>query len=245
MPDDSTAAPHSVGRARALSEPPVDDSPAAVREFWQAVSDGERKRLIIRCSRWVGRSAGIPVIDRDRANRLMLRRARACLIREVVRRRRAIDRGNGDRQARRELNRLAGMLDGVGAVTKALGQASSAADRHYLLMISRRGRGKLVTARGNPDTADCVVTFVPGAGTNLANAGREMHRSNRMLQAAHTVDPAKAHAVVTYLGYRTPARPGGGRRGRGPRAGGGGRPAPRARAGGCGSPPRGRTSPSP
>lgn len=54
-------------------------SPAAVREWWRGLSDGERRFLITRHPELVGWLDGVPAGDRDLANRLVLEQRRETL----------------------------------------------------------------------------------------------------------------------------------------------------------------------
>ncbi|MDE9364662.1 alpha/beta hydrolase [Luteipulveratus sp. YIM 133132] len=51
--------------------------PAAVRDQWLALTPAQRTELITADAHHIGNLAGIPTVDRDRANRIMLQRDRA------------------------------------------------------------------------------------------------------------------------------------------------------------------------
>src|SRR5205814_129313 len=79
------------------------------------------------------------------------------------------------------------------------------AARPYLLALSTDGRGRAVVALGDPDTADNVVTYVPGLGGNLDGAADEVTRAGQLSTAAGRAAPGRRTSVIAWLGYDAPA----------------------------------------
>lgn len=64
--------------------------------------------------------------------------------------------------------------------------------------------GKAIVAVGNPDTADNVVTSVPGTYATLNTFPGDIKHSDQVALAASAAAPDKQTAVVTWLGYDAP-----------------------------------------
>lgn len=64
------------------------------------------------------------------------------------------------------VDRMEQIVAGVAATRSGLMRAAD--ERHYLLGFDSGGDGRAIVAKGNPDTADNVATFVPGTGADLA-----------------------------------------------------------------------------
>src|SRR2546430_1244274 len=75
----------------------------------------------------------------------------------------------------------------------------------YLLGLSPDGRGRAIVAFGDPDTADHVVTCVPGLGGNLDHVTDELTRIGPLAPAARHPAPAQATSVIAWLGYDAPS----------------------------------------
>lgn len=72
-------------------------------------------------------------------------------------------------------------------------------DDGLILGFDPSGDGRLIVAFGDPDTSRNIATYVPGATTDLANAGSELDRA-RALRAAAGSDTS----VIMWLGYDAP-----------------------------------------
>jgi len=83
-------------------------------------------------------------------------------------------------------------------------QGRLAAADAYLLGLSTDGRGRAIVAMGDPDTADNVVTYVPGLGGSLDAGVDETARAGHLFTAAQRVAPGRRTSVITWLGYDAP-----------------------------------------
>jgi hypothetical protein len=107
--------------------------------------------------------------------------------------------------ARDRANRI--LLTAVpGAATARLSErlATGGAPRAYLLGLDVAGDGRAIVAVGDPDRADHVLSYVPGAGTGLADLPGELWRVERMLERAAALAPDRAVAGVLWLDYDAP-----------------------------------------
>lgn len=113
--------------------------------------------------------------------------------------------------ARLRLRQLVGLtepppaLDGIPAAERdrlnraRYGSQLPHIDDGLILGFDPSGDGRLIVAFGDPDTSRNIATYVPGATTNLANAGSELDRA-RALRAAAGADTS----VIMWLGYDAP-----------------------------------------
>ena len=179
------------GRPPGPDRPGCGASPAAVRRWWAGLTSGERQWLLCTEAAWLAARDGIPVTDRDAANRLLLDDRRRELERALAeatggpRRRRLLD-------LRRGLEAIADRLDG------------DAGPRAYLLRLDLTGEGRTVLALGDLDRADNVLTHVPGMTAGLASAGGELARAERVAVRATELAPGSATGAVLWLDYDAP-----------------------------------------
>lgn len=74
----------------------------------------------------------------------------------------------------------------------------------YLLGLDTGGAGRAIVAYGDPDTADNVVTSIPGLGGRLDHVADELDRIGHLSDAARRAAPAESTSVVAWLGYDAP-----------------------------------------
>ncbi|QWF78056.1 alpha/beta hydrolase [Amycolatopsis sp. CA-230715] len=76
-------------------------------------------------------------------------------------------------------------------------------NRYYLIDIDTQDDGKVILAKGNPDTASNVSTYVPGTTADLASFNDEVDRADLMNRAAIQAGGGSV-STVTWLGYDAP-----------------------------------------
>ena len=167
----------------------ADDDPRAVAELWHSLGPADRARLA-RDHPELGSVAGVSSATRDAINRTRLRRLLD-----------ASSSGAGGGE-------LGGAAPGLAALVAYL----EADPRRHLLDLHPDGRA--VVASADPDSADRVVTLVPGTGSSLESLGRTGERVGAMCEAAGSgptaTGPATGAAVescvaVSWQGYDAPA----------------------------------------
>ena len=180
----------------------TDDDPRAIAELWHSLGPTDRERLA-RDNPELGSVAGLPSATRDAINRTRLSRLLDALDGGVT--------GGG----RAGLGRgaaadLAEAGPGLVALADYLDEDPS---RH---LLSLHADGRAVVASGNPDSADRVVTLVPGTGSSLADVDRTGDRAASMCEAAESTEPAatessepvdagtEACVSVAWQGYDAP-----------------------------------------
>jgi hypothetical protein len=167
--------------------PPPGTSPLAVRRWWDAMPASAQDLLAATRPAEVGALDGVPVAARDTANRLVLDRLIAA---------------SRPGAARTALGRLAERL------------AAPATQRAYLMAIDPAGDGRAVLAVGDPDHAGHVLTFVPGAATDLTGIGDLLVETDHLADAVNVPLRGTLHragepaaeptATVLWLGYDAP-----------------------------------------
>ncbi|MFD9892819.1 alpha/beta hydrolase [Amycolatopsis sp. NPDC059027] len=164
--------------------PPEHARPGEVKAWWDSLSDTAKGTILRDNPDLIRNLDGIPVVDRDAANRAVLKRE--------------IDRFRSDPSPEGQ-----GKLRGLLEIDKRLRQPGAGQQQAFLMGLDTSGDGKVIVASGNPDTAANVATYVPGTGSDLANIGTDLGRSDKMLHAAE-VSGSPSTAVVTWLGYDAP-----------------------------------------
>jgi hypothetical protein len=224
-------APRVSGVLTALSPPPMWGSADPVgnaREgaavgtvfasaaWWRGLTSEERGRLVRERPEWVGPRDGLPMADRDAANRTLLDRAERAARGRLL----ALEAGGAplpdevgsggtallalglsERAVALELVR--GRLAALAAVRAVLSRRDGA--RRTLVLLDLRGRHPLAAvAIGEVDTAAHVATFVGGFTTTVSG---DLDRYDRDLARLRSSAAGMARgdvAVVTWLGYAAP-----------------------------------------
>jgi hypothetical protein len=223
---------------RLLAAERAATGPAVARQvwaWWTGLSAAQRQRLIDTYPDLIGALDGLPAAVRDDANRRVLDAAYAYLAAE---RERLAAQHPASPESAAELAGVDGKLKGMAAiigqlslsgqyvqpVTKIVnGQAVTSYEvapkgspgavqypNVYLLGFDTNSLGHAIVSYGNPDTAQNMVTYVPGLGSQLSGAGGDMSRAFGLYQQAEKFAPGVSTASVYWLNYDAPqlARPG-------------------------------------
>lgn len=190
-------------------EPPKSGSPSDNASWWASLSDKERQAVLRDHPEWVGNRDGLPAADRSTANRAMLADKRAKL-EEAARALQAdLDDnwfGGTFTTADDRLAEVKAKIASLDTIEQRLESTKDAPPekRYYLLELSTNDDGRAILAKGNPDTAANVATFVPGTGTNLGNFDDQVQRGDAMWGQADRLPGKASTSVVTWLGYDAP-----------------------------------------
>jgi hypothetical protein len=178
--------------------PPPSSPPAQVRQWWDGLTEAQRRWLLIHEPARLGALDGVPAAARDQANRVALE---LCLLAMIRRRAElAADPAGGP-----ALLALDAQLRGVRALHDRL--AGTGPDRAYLLGFDTGGDGRVVVSVGDPDLASHVVTYVPGVGADLAGVAQLLGNADHLAARASELAqdrPGVRAAVVLWLGYDAP-----------------------------------------
>ncbi|GAA4897560.1 alpha/beta hydrolase family protein [Stackebrandtia albiflava] len=200
------------------SMPGKDWTPQQITDWWNGLTEEERRHLLENEAPFVADTDGIPTVFRDLANRELLgdqidqTRTEIAGLKE--------DKGDllggpgsqGDRRAlddqinaaEDKLAALEGLQNRINENGAAIYNDDGTYERSYLMDFNPEGDGQAVVAVGNPDTADNVVTMVPGMGSELSGVPGDLGRVERMVAAANTLDPTQETAGILWQGYDAP-----------------------------------------
>lgn len=167
---------------------PTGSDAAGRKAWWDGLSQQERDRYLELSPDRIGALDGIPVADRDKANRRNLPR----LISELE--------GRGDKKSKEQ-------LAGLREIERQLKEDSQ--PPMYLIGISDEGNGRAIVSYGNPDTSQNVSAYVPGLNTSLDEefAKNDLKRARDTAIGAQGYDPSSA--AIVWLGYDAPQAPDG------------------------------------
>lgn len=185
----------------------------AAATAWRGLDPMTRQALIHTRTGEIGSIDGLPVEARDQANRILLPQQRARIQAELEQ---LLAQGPGHQAfAEGELPagppesddpiwsdrvdqaraKLAALDDIAGSVSA--GDDVSGMPRHtFLLALDVTDRGRVAIAYGNPDTADQVVSLVPGTGSDLGGVLGDGERTKLMMQAAEQSGAGTVAGVV-------------------------------------------------
>jgi hypothetical protein len=200
-------------------------TPAEVNAWWSVLTPEQQEQAIRDLPDLVGWLDGVPATDRDLANRAILDRETTALtgrLGEIDSRlaylqsmleqgrlyevypneidpRSAMDRETLNLGAEREP--LAGKIEGLGAISDRLAVSQPPA---FLLGLSTADDGRAIVSVNNPDTANNVLTYVPGTTADLAGSRGDIDRADKMAADARQADPDATTASIYWLGYDAP-----------------------------------------
>jgi pimeloyl-ACP methyl ester carboxylesterase len=174
---------HSGLTAAALSS-----DPGVVAQWWASVPRSEQKSLVARMPDVLGNLAGVDYAARNTANRAQLKldlaAAAAALAKSPT------DVGAIEQDA--ALRAIAGAL---GAVERG---------KRYLVELTSDQPPLAAIAIGNLDTAKQVTFLVPGMGTLTSDMHLWTRAAQNVYDTQTTAGAVKRHAVIAWVGYRTP-----------------------------------------
>ena len=190
--------------------PAADASAADVMAWWTSLSPAEQAAWESDHPDQIGSLDGIPADVRDKVNRKLLDD-------QITQ----LQQSGSDPTLLTTLKYLRDQLNVSGPVLMSdnhqpfKGQKTNLFKTPmpplYLLHFDTQDNGHLIMAAGNPDTAQNVVTYVPGLGTKLGDhmIGNDIpHTENLYLQAMEN-HPGTTVSSVFWLGYDAPQIDGG------------------------------------
>lgn len=203
---------HTFAPRRHIPAPGTD--PAAVHRWWRGLDPAQQALLRLRHPELIGALDGVPVAVRDRANGALLHQRREEVANDVAELERQLHALRaqprppggwpGERELARALEHAAGLLATLELIGQLRARRPPVGQRAYLMAFDPAGDGRAVVAIGNPDHAHHVITYVPGVGSALSNAGRGIRRSETMAEDAARAAPEQDTASVYWLGYDAP-----------------------------------------
>ncbi|MDX3227961.1 alpha/beta hydrolase [Streptomyces sp. ME19-01-6] len=215
-----------------LRDVPKDKSPKDNAAWWKSLSKEEQAEYISLYPASVGKLDGLPVEDRDEANRIWFNEQRAKYQTELANlppepRPRSILAGRSmvpnPEWSRWDSKRkhLIGSLDGMNRIQmrfNSTGKVDAFPDsrlfRHqprgdglppaYLLDFDAEKNGRAIIANGNPDTADHTAVMVGGTKSRLSGIYTPMVAGTNLWQAASAMPGEPKVSTITWNGYDAP-----------------------------------------
>ncbi|MFD9100736.1 alpha/beta hydrolase [Streptomyces virginiae] len=207
-----------------IKPPPSNDWPQDNANWWNGLSEEQREAYVSMHPASIGALDGLPSAVRDDANRIVLAEQRgakqveydAWLKKEPEHYRPYISPVTGRevkgamvpteewRKWDEKRKEIEGGYQGMDAIQKRFDTYTSESSRPYLLGFDGKDMGRAIVAIGNPDTADNVVTYVPGTFAELKSIDGDIGRAERLQAQAEATDPTKSTASIVWLGYDAP-----------------------------------------
>lgn len=202
-------------------------SPALARQvstWWRHLSAAERSELLKDEPATIGALDGLPATVRDQANRGVFSADYAKLeaqkaelesqtkgatsgILGVPVLGSLINDADGTAAKQAQLANVEGLLSGMDTIKARLGQpgkGQGGLPPVYLLGFDTSDLGHVMVSFGDPDTANNVVTYVPGVGAKLSSCGGDLERAARLWRQSGGYAPGKQIASIYWLGYHAP-----------------------------------------
>ncbi len=178
----------------------VRDDPQAANAWWNSLTAAEREALKIDNPDVVGNVNGLPVDDRDEANRV-------ALARDLDRLRDLEAKGqlpDDQQQLLKNVEAARAALDHGNAVTDP--STGLPVDSNLMLYqpASLHGDGAAAVAYGNPDTADNTSIVVPGILNTMASVGDNGASALDLFRQANLAAPGTSNATIAWIGYDSP-----------------------------------------
>ncbi|MEU7054756.1 alpha/beta hydrolase [Streptomyces sp. NPDC046197] len=211
-----------------IKEPPKHGTPRENAEWWKSLSDEQRADYVALHPDSIGWMDGLPATVRDEANRTVLAESRgvaqveldAWMAKEpdrfqIVHR---VNPNTGEEVDVRERlpegewkeweakrKEMQDRIDGMDAIQSRYDNfAGDEGTRPYLLGFDNKNLGHAIVSIGNPETADNVVTYVPGTGSNLGSIDGDIRRAELLQAKAERTDFTHSTASILWLGYDAP-----------------------------------------
>ncbi|MGH8877092.1 MAG: alpha/beta hydrolase [Stackebrandtia sp.] len=190
-----------------LVVPPQGEKPLLVKSWWDSLGSGERLGLLAAQPERIGGLDGVPIAIRDRANRADLDAIiTAAEQRDTVPEGRPLSEfvSQASERVLRIIENRASLF-GLRILKNWIERPPAVEGFEYhLIDFDVNGDGKAVVSLGDPDTAENIAVFVPGAFAAVDEALDDYARMDAMAVDAASRDGAKRTAVVRWLGYDAP-----------------------------------------
>ncbi len=207
-----------------IKPPPANDWPQDNANWWNGLSEEQREAYVSMHPASIGALDGLPSAVRDDANRIVLAEQRAARQveydawltkepqhfkpyispvtgREVKGATVPTDEWKAWEDKRKQLENG---YKGMDAIQKRFDNYTGESTRPYLLGFDGNNMGRAIVSIGNPDTADNVVTYVPGTFAKLESIDGDIGRAEKLQFKAGLEDPFHSTASIVWLGYDAP-----------------------------------------
>ncbi|WP_255376489.1 alpha/beta hydrolase [Mycobacterium sp. NS-7484] len=196
------------------AEIPVGKNAEEVNKWWDSLSDEKKKQLLKDWPEKLGNLNGVPIIDRDKANRAVWERDLA-LPREIAK-----SRGVTEQEVLAHpgkygltgptMDRYKNAVKVDEALKADAKKAKDAEGNTPPLLLMKYdpeafdGEGAAAIAIGNPDEAANTTVMVSGLTTSVAAGTLADGSGASVFTEASLADPNRSTAVVQWMGYNAP-----------------------------------------
>lgn len=184
-----------------------------VAPWWSALDADQRDALIHAAPAVIGNLEGVAYGDRDTANRVYLDEQLADAESALKKAQEplpwwALLGGEGVVTAHsQEIADAQARVDALNDIRKAL-KSNSGGDGRFLIALTGDDPPLAAVAIGDLDTAQSVTYAVPGMGTTTEGMTGWTESARHLQDLQNAYDPNRSHAVVAWIGYKTPPIPG-------------------------------------
>ncbi|MFI7667514.1 helix-turn-helix domain-containing protein [Nocardia sp. NPDC049526] len=187
--------------------------------WWDSLSDpaapgglSSMQRALIRVyPHQIGNADGLPATVRDHANRLSIRRDLDELIARKPAGQRLLNwlRTELTDAERKQFSNLLHTRNHLQELDRQAAQLPGSPPVHLLAYDATafNGKGKVVAALGNVDTAHTVNWHVPGTNTTSSSLAYQFKPLRNLYEETLRVDPSLELASIIWIGYDAPAGP--------------------------------------
>ncbi|MGY3055820.1 uncharacterized protein YukE [Streptomyces sp. TE3672] len=207
-----------------IKPPPKNDWPQDNANWWKGLSEEQRAAYVSMHPASIGALDGLPSDVRDEANRTVLAEQRgakqveydAWLKKEPEHYKPYISPLTGRevkgamvpteewKEWNEKKQQIENGFKGMDDIQKRFDSYTSESTRPYLLGFDGNNMGRAIVSIGNPDTADNVVTYVPGTFAKLESINGDLTRAQLLQAQAEAIDGSRKTASVVWLGYDAP-----------------------------------------
>ncbi|MDV3123349.1 alpha/beta hydrolase [Mycobacterium sp. 21AC1] len=196
-------APYDTG-----SEIPVGKDPKDVKEWWKALPQDKKDQLLRDWPDKLGNLNGIPVVDRDKANRTIMqqdidRPAEVAKSRGVTKEE-VLAHPEKYGMAGAMMDRYNNALKVQEALTKNAERTGAPTFLQVYEPEKFKGDGRAAIAMGDPDHADNTAVVVPGTGNDVGAGWLGGDDAVNLYNESKAADRAHSTAVVAWMGYDAP-----------------------------------------
>lgn len=197
--NDLVFSPDAGGSLELAELPPAGSDPMDVKNAWAELTTAQQQALMKEHADLVGNLDGIPVADRDKANRQAMSDQLA-LLRAELAALQAKDPGNP---------LISDLQTNIKGILQIQDRATKFAQHDppipfYVLGFDTQGTGHVITSVGDPTTAKNVAVSVPGTSTDLGWSGFYIDASAKVQDTAANLDPNNSVASIYWQGYTAP-----------------------------------------
>lgn len=194
----------------------VHPDPQRVHDWWFTFTDEERDVIAAERPDLLGNLDGIPCDERDKVNRIILSQKLDALraqCQDLAAHNPATDSTDplfeeitpAGISWHEQMAALNDQLNGLNAIDNRLNHAQTGQPPAFLLGLDTNGQGHAIIAINNPDTADNVITYVPGTTARLGSISEDINRSDAMVISAYKASKGtQTTSSITWVGYDAP-----------------------------------------